>query len=448
MPTELEERLRSDLRARQAQAPVPPTDLADRVRRRHRSQRRAQALTAVAVAVVVAVFAGAASLVPALRPDRRSDTADRPSQGAGILGWPTRGSLAGNTEWVDAVRGLDWHVPAEIAAEVPDSPADTRHVAFAGDVPGGRVALVAGEDDGHVVAAWFAGPSGAEPDDMEVVDLPRSVGRTDALALVQAASPTAPTVLLVAVGPPGSSLDVTAPPGVDAAGGEVRARVDLPTEDGVAVYTLHGSWTLASEVRSRVGAGRPTIVMPTVAIAGDPDGTPPTGEDGQVSADFVIDQTVARLLAEYALTEEQARPTVLASGPGKISDVALLGLTFPSDATGVWLLTYEAGVGGWSSSLGRLPYAPAGTPLEQRLVAVPVSGFQFAVHAPEGAVRAEVLTADGDELGSVDLVDGSYIGEVPGRAFAPSTDGAARVRALDSSGRTVAEGPIERVVSN
>jgi hypothetical protein len=188
--------------------------------------------------------------------------------------------------------------------------------------------------------------------------------------------------------------------------------------------------------------------MPTVAIAGDPDGTPPTGEGEPVSADFVIDQTVAGLLAEYALSKEQARPTVLASGPGRLSTgVVLLGLTFPSDATGVWLLTYEAGVGGWSSSLGRLPYAPAGTPLEQRLIAVPVSGFQFAVHAPEGAVRAEVLTADGDELGSVDLVDGAYIGEVPGRAFAPSTDGAATVRALDSSGRTVAEGTIERVVA-
>jgi len=340
---------------------------------------------------------------------------------------------------VDGVRRLDWVVPAGIADDVPEPAEDSRHVAFAGDVPDGRVALVVGEDDGRVAAAWFTGPAGAEPDEMEVVNLPQPTGRSSAQALVQAASPTAPTVLLVAVGPPGSSMDLTAPPRVDATGVEVRPRVDLPTDDGVSVYTLHGSWSPASEVRSRVGADRTSLIMPTVAIAGDPTEAPPEG--GEITDDHVIDQTVARILAEYALTEEQARPTVLARGPGTHSSgVALLGLTFPSNATGVWLLTYDVGVGGWSSSLGRLPYAPAGTKLEDRLVAARASGLTVALHAPRGAVSAEVLTTQGVVLGSVDLVDGGYVGELPA--------GAAKVEALDAAGRTLDEGSIEQVVGS
>jgi hypothetical protein len=448
--TELEHRLRDDLRARQAQAPAPPADLADLVRRRHRRERRAQLLTAVAVVAVVALFAGAASLLGGRTPGRSTDAAVSPSAGAtaGILDWPTRGSLAGDEAWVDGVRFLDWDVPPELQGDVPEPSVDERHVAFAGDVPDGRVALVVGDDDGLTAAVWFTGPADAEPADMEIADIPRRVHPTSAQALVRAASPTAAEVLLVAVGPPGSAMDLSAPPVVDSAGRETRPRVELPTEDGVAAYELRNAWGLTSEVRSRVDDRTPYPIDPTVTFTDDPGLSDPGRQDIEITEDYVVAQTLARVAAEYGLTEEQLRPEVLASGDGNGNErVILFGMTFPSDATGVWRLTYEEHPDGWESMVSRLPHAPAGTPLQERLAAVPVDGTHLAVHAPASAVRAEVLTAEGAVLGTVDLVDGGYVGEVPGGTFAPSTDGAATVRALDAAGRTVVEGPIGRVVN-
>jgi hypothetical protein len=79
------------------------------------------------------------------------------------------------------------------------------------------------------------------------------------------------------------------------------------------------------------------------------------------------------------------------------------------------------------------------------LIGVPVDGYRIAVHAPAAASGVEVLTADGRVLGLVPLTDGGHVGEVPGGAFVPSTDGAASLRAVDASGTTVAEAPIGRV---
>jgi hypothetical protein len=453
--TELEHRLRSDLRSRQAEAPLLPADLVDVVRRRHRRGRRAQLLTAAAAVAVVALFTGAATLIGDRTPGRSSDTAGTPSARPvpGILDWPTRGSLAGDTDWVEGVRRLDWDVPSELQGDAPEPPVDARHVAFAGDVPDGRVALVVGVDDGLTAAAWFTGPADAEPADMEAVDLPqRAHPTTSAQAMVRSASPTGADVLLVAVGPPGSSMDLSAPPAVDAAGGESHPRVELPTDDGVAVYTLQGSWSFTREIRIRVDDRLSYQVLPTLVFTDDPGPTGPRRGEVEMTEDFIVGETTASLLAEYALTEDQARPSVLVSGDGHgdadgTERAVLIGLTFPSGATGVWLLTYEKQPDGWSSTLGRLPHAPAGTRVEERLVAVPVDGAHLALHAPAAAVRAEVLTAEGAVLGSVDLVDGGYVGEVPGGSFAPSTDGAATVRAVDAAGRTVSEGPIGRVVA-
>ena len=448
--TPFEHRLRSDLRARQAEVPPAPADLADLVRRRHRGQRRARLLTAVAAVAVVAVFAGAAALLQRPPAAGDPDSAARPSLSPtpAITEWPTRGSLASDEEWLDAVRRLDWEVPTELFDQLPDPALQDRHVAFAGDVPGGRAALVVGEHDGRLGAVWFDGPDGAGVAEMEPVNLPQWVHGSSSQALVRAASPTAPTAVLVAVGPPGATIDVTAPPVVDSAGVETRPRIELPTEDGVAVYDLGASWSMSSEVRSRVSERTPYRIIPTVVFTDDPGLTDPGRADVEITAAYVRDQTVAHLLAEYALSEQQLRPRVLTTGDGAGTErVALIGMTFPSGATGVWLLTLERHEDTWSSTLGRLPHAPAGTPLEQRLVAVPVDGSHLALRAPEGSVRAEVLDGDGDVLGTVQLTDGGFVGPVPGETFAPSTDGAASVRALDASGGTVAEEPIGRIVT-
>ena len=447
--SDLEARLRRDLRARQDDVPPAPADLADRVRRRHRSQRRTRALTLVDAAAVVAVFAGASSLVPDRPTARSTDAAEAaPRSGAPtILDRPTRGSLAGNEEWLADVRRLDWEIPTELFGEVPDPPADERHVAFAGDVPGGRVALVVGEDGGEVGAAWFTGPAGAQPSDMELAVSPQRVDRSAPLALWQSDSLHARDGVLVVVADPGASVDLTAPPVVAADGRETRERGELPAVDGIVATRVEGAWSMARELRARGASSVPYLVPVTLAHPGQAERGVPRSVPAELPEQALYDDLVTELLAGYDLTAEEARPTVLARGTGSRDErVLLVGMTFPSGATGAWLMTSEQYGEGWSGGLARLPHAPAGTPLEERLVAVPVDGARLALHGPERAARAEVLTAEGRVLGTVELTDGGYVGEVPGGSFAPATDGAASLRLRDAAGTVVAEGPIGRLV--
>jgi hypothetical protein len=103
-----------------------------------------------------------------------------------VSGGPTWGSLAGDAAFVEAVRRLSWTDPGAAAAGPPP---DGAQVLFAGDVPGGRWALVAHpltvppplvDDDelerqlgtGSVALAWFAGPPGAAPDELRLRSAP------------------------------------------------------------------------------------------------------------------------------------------------------------------------------------------------------------------------------------------------------------------------------------
>lgn len=448
--TDLEARLRRDLRARQDDAPPAPVDLADRVRRRHRRERRTQALTLVATAAVIAVVAGASNLLSAPPTPRTADTAETPGAAEPtILERPTRGSLAGDEAWLAVVRRLDWQVPAELAGEVPEPPSNERHVAFAGDVPGSRVALVVGQEDGRTGAVWFTGPTGAEAGDMVPVNLPEPAGSDERFALVQTEGPFARDGVLTVVTAPGESVDLTTPPEVAADGTETRPRIELPVVDGIVATRVEAAWTMGRELRTRGASSIPHRVSVTVMHPGQVLAVPPAPPPlDAVSDQALFDDLVAEVLADYDLTAEEARPTILARGDGYEGErVLLMGLTFPSGATGAWLLTGDQYSDGWSGGLARLPHAPAGTPLEERLIAVPVDGFQLALHGPERAVRAEVLTSDDRVLGRVDLDDGAFVGEVPGGSFFPSTDGAAGLRLFDASGDVVASGFIGRVVT-
>ena len=448
--TEVETRLRRDLRARQDDVPPVPTDLADRVRRRHRSQRRTQALALVAAAAVVAVFAGASSLVGTPPTARTAETAEAapPSTAPTILEQPTRGSLAADPDWLAGVRRLDWQIPTELFGELPDPPATERHVAFAGDVPGGRVALVVGEDDGQFGAAWFTGPAGAAPSDMQLAVTPQPVDPHAPLALWQSESLHARDGVLVVLAEPGQAVELTAPPVVTADGKETRDWVELPAVDGIVATRVEAAWALGRELRTRGASSVPYRVPVTLVHPGQADPRLSRPAADVPSDQALVDDLVTEVLADYDLTAEAARPTVLARGTAYQDErVLLVGLTFPSGATGAWLLTADQYGEGWSGGLDRLPHAPAGTALEDRLVAVPVDGYYLALHGPERAVRAEVLTEDARVLGSVELTDGAFVGEVPGGSFAPSTDGAASLRLLDATGAVVAEGPIGRLVA-
>jgi hypothetical protein len=462
--TELEIRLRRDLRARQATAAPAPADLADRVRRRHRSQRRAQALAAVAAVAVVAGFAGAATLVTRIQAGPAPDTADRQSFAPedGILGWSTRGSLAGDEEWLDGLRRLDWEPSSDQSGEITVPAVADRHVAYAGEVPDvaavtgeildgtpdGTVALVVGEADGRVVAAWFTGDPAATPEQMQLAAPPQPVAPTAPLAYLGPAGPTAPTIARVVVAAPDATLERSTTPIVHADGTETVPYVPLPGTDGTFADLLHPSVAQTREVRSRPSDGQPAQIVPVVVALEDPDFRQVRPGE-QLTEQSVLGEEIDRIMSRYALQGGGPDPNPRTLTTGDAADghrAALVGLTFPSGATGAWLVDYTLVRDGWRSSVGRLPHAPAGTPLEERLIGVPAGEDRIALHAPPGAVRAEVLSAEGAVLGTVDLADGGYVGTVPGRSFAPSTDGAATIRALDSAGRTVAEGAIDRVV--
>ncbi len=462
--TELEIRLRRDLRARQVTAAPAPADLADRVRRRHRSQRRAQVLTAVAAAAVVAGFAGAATLVTRMQAGPAPNTIDQPSPSPeiGVLDWPTRGSLAGDEEWLDGIRRLDWELPPEQSGEISVPAAADRHVAYAGEVPDvaavtgeildgtpdGTVALVVGESDGRVVAAWFTGDPGATPEQMQLAAPPQPVARTSPLAYLGPAGPSTDAIARVVVAAPDATLERSTIPIVHADGTETVPYVPLPGTDGTFADLLHPYVAQTREVRWRPSVGQPTHIVPPVVTLEDPDFLQVLPGD-PLTEQYVLNGEKDRIMHRYGLMGGGPDPNPRTLVAGDAADghrVALVGLTFLSGATGAWLVDYTLVTDGWRSSVGRLPHAPAGTPLEERLIGVPVGEDRIALHAPPGAVRVEVLTAEGAVLGTVDLVDGGFVGPVPGGSFS-GTDGADRVRALDPSGRTVAEGRIDRVVS-
>jgi hypothetical protein len=225
-----------------ATAPPPRADLAAVVERRHRARSTTQLRVGAAAVVVAAVAVAVPLMLDGEPAGSVSAVADAPAgadlPGSDVYGVPTRGSLAGDADFVEAVRQLSWAGEGKPGTEPP---VERRHVVFASDVPGGRWALVAArrtvppplvddpelEDDldalGDVTLAWFAGPPGATPEQLRLSGVPRTTDgdRPAALsdattgALVVVAAPTAVTARVV-------DRDDT-------------ALAELPLVDGVAV---------------------------------------------------------------------------------------------------------------------------------------------------------------------------------------------------------------------
>jgi hypothetical protein len=252
-----------ELRARltalaDATAPPPRADLAAVVEHRHRARRRAQLrLGAVGAVVVAAVASGSVllpdgpSAEPATAVAGAPDVPDLPASSDR----PTRGSLAGDADFVAAVRQLSWSDPG--AAGTDPAPARSR-VLFAGDVPGGRWALVARpltvppplvDDDelerqlgtGSVALAWFAGPRGAAPEELR---LHRAPVVTEPGLPVALWDRTTGTLAVVA---PDPAADARL---LDATGASLA---ELPLADGLAVAAAPEG-TATVEVRAADGS--------------------------------------------------------------------------------------------------------------------------------------------------------------------------------------------------
>lgn len=454
MSTDLEDRLRRGLQATADDVAPAPRDLADVVRHRARRQRRTRLAVGAAGLVAALVFVGVPVVASTLVADSGSRTAtpaERPRLDPlpTLLDAPTRGSLADDEEWLAGVRALSWSPtdvvdrPAEVG--LPDPAVADRRVAFAGDVPGGRAALVvAPEGDIGVVGAWYTGPEGARPAEMTLATAPSRFPRSEPAVLWDATS--GDRVVLLLVGLPGTEARYLAGREVTAEGEERRLWEPVPLVDGAG----------AVEVTQGTSPGVPGPVVleytwggrtgnPTTAWYADPlPSSPPElavadprGLRDAVPGDLV-QMAATTVLGHYGTGATGATPTLLAAGSVEGTTTVLVGATLPSGATTTALLTSRTIAGppdaGTSTTLSFGQAAPAGTALLERVVAA--AGEQtLTVSAPSAGAVAEVYLADGTLLTTIPLVDGAGSGALP--PSAPE-----RVRVLDAAGALVGEAPL------
>jgi hypothetical protein len=453
--TEVEAGLRR-LRTRADEIAPPAADLAQRTRERYRAQRRTRAAWAAGGLVAALVLLGVpvvASTIGAqplgsevATPSERTFT---PSPPTGLYALPTRGGLADDEDWLAEVAALEWPDGAEQPPGIPtpDAPVDTRRVAFAGDVPSGRVALVLGMDGRFVAYTWLVGPRGADAGEMVPATSPTHAGPDDALILIDAPSPSAPTLTLVVVGQPGDRASRSLTPVVDAAGKLHTDRVDLDVRDGIGIAQVAAPWPWggpAGNVQLE-GVSRGAQMVDSDRLRGDrtqleiSPSVPledPRGLAGRTRREPAASMAMS-MVTNFGLTEEQARPTLLAAGPlgarlGQYGE--LYGMTHPSGATSTWLLTYAPALPDHGAQIYEGPLAPAGTALLDRVIAVRAMNG-LLVSAPAG-VGAQVLDTAGAVLTTVPLEGGAGTGSLDEPAAAAS------VRIVDGDGDVLGEAPV------
>jgi DNA-directed RNA polymerase specialized sigma24 family protein len=436
-----------------------------------RRRRRWPVAVAVAAAVTVAAVPALTGEDPAptraAEPRERSQLPPPPPPAADISGLPTRGSLAGDSAFLDGLLQQPWE--NELTGDYPMDVAtaeDSRRVLYAADVPAGRWALVVGRPEAvdplqegiggpyisdDLYMAWFAGPRGAAPDDMELVTFPYGIAPGVTPALLDPPSGT-----LVVVGAPGDQVEVSERVEVAADGTDSRTWTPVATADGIAetdIDPVDLPWTWAVSYRITRDGG---------TVHGTPDGlmsTPPQEEIPDLGIDYAggPPDPAGRRAAEWAAfislsalgaptddTDITAR--VVSPVPGGEGSVALVTITLPSGAflvSAQWAWDIRDDYPGAADcGLDVRPAEPPpgerllvaacemfdpleGRPLGKVLVAsVPpgvaavrlyrgdggfleeheVDGDSLVLPMPEGTRRVEAVTADGVALGRSELL--------------------------------------------
>jgi hypothetical protein len=458
---ELENRVR-DQRSRIDELPPVATGLAQRVRERAREQRRRRViLTAAGIAAALVFVALPVVTSGVIDEGSGEETAATPSRRPSpnyvppLGDLPTRGSLADDEEWLADVAELSWRssamesdVPSDVLSTLPDPPADTRQVAFAGEVPGGRVALVLGRDPHQgFVHAWFAGPIDADPRELTLAAFPTSTPERLPLALWATPDPASDDQVIVVVGHPGDQARLLTGRQVTADGKTRELWQTVPMEDGAGAARPERpfSWPfgIAFEIQRNAQAQPmfPALDFGHGMFAGIPeriDIADPRGLARAVTADE-LQWPAEALLSHYGLPADQLRPTLLVAGSvgaGSTTTVVLVGVTFPSGATATHLSTYWGGSEGMTSMTVMSDPVPAGTALLDQVLAIATTN-SLTVSGPTTGSVAEAYRADGTLLTMVPLTDGW--GVVP---LAPMAD-LATVRVLDARGSLVAEVPVQ-----
>jgi len=422
-------------------APPPREQLARTVVARHRSRRRqVVGLTTVVAAVAALVVAMTTLVGPADRPISATEAAAT----VDVFTGPTRGSLAGDAAFVEGVRQLPWTTDGVSGTGIPDAPLDTRRVAFAGDVTGGRWALVVGDpgtqpgstgpDD--VAIAWFAGPPGAAPDQLELLSVPRGVDPSLPAALRDAA-----TGALVVLTAPGDTVEVSRRPEIAADAGVSRSWQPVDAPAGIAVLTLpplDSPFDQALRYRVTRNGSQVTVAAPD-GVADPERGSPevpvtwlrpaPAPAPGDATARF----EVYVMLGSTGLPAADTSFTAVWAGdvPGphdRPARVTLLAQTVPSGSvylsgTYGYSLTDDGGIGGTGCGSELVPAGPALAERTYALRCDVVDGTieaetvsSLVVIAPAAAVSARALDLGGAVLAEFPLIDGVGVVPFPERA--------------------------------
>ncbi|NEK58861.1 hypothetical protein GCU56_13385 [Geodermatophilus sabuli] len=346
------------------------------------------------LAAACAVLAVAATLVLRSGRDPVPAPAAAPSASVpapvDVLGLPTRGSLAGDPAFLDGVRRLPWTVrESTVGPGLPDAPVDSRRVVFAGDVPGGRWALVVGAHtlaagvpadppgppDGDLAAAWFAGPPGARPDQMRLRTVPRRAPPGQPVAMVDPA-----TGALAVVAAPGDVVEVSDHPDISADGDAARSYRRVPVEAGVAVVALPPNDLLLTAVAYRVVRDWTQVVR----TKPDPFPAPPSRpapvllrrELPSAAAERLVQRAATAVLERLGLPPADVQVAAEWAGDvpvprGGTGTAAVVTVTVPSGAVVVNTEWAVPGPGGAvSHTRCSLAIEPAGIPTDRRVHAM------------------------------------------------------------------------------
>jgi hypothetical protein len=357
-----------------------------------------------------------------------------------VLTGATRGSLAGDPAFLDAVRNVGW------GAQDPPPPAD-REVVFAADTPDGRVALVVGTVLEDFRGVWLTGPVGAAAQDL-MPHLPRQLGRERPLALLLG-GPGPATLVVVAA--PGDEIAVSHRLMTGPRGTVGRTYAGVDAVDGVAVVpartTVAGSAVSVRVTRDGRDVYRSAADWPG---AGTAPSTPLPGlsplRSGTAPDPHLVQAALTDVAVPLGVEPGSLQPQLLWSAELTVDrgtgGVAVLVAHSPG---GALVVTTWAGVGSRAVSCGT--QTPPGTTdvatlTVARICEVPLpapgrrgDGRWLVLTAPPAAAAAELLDLSGRGVGRMALAGG-------GGAVVPLPEDAASVRTLDAAGGTLRETPI------
>ena len=443
--------------ARVADLPDDDVPRAVTVRRR---RRWLAAATAASLAAVLVVTAGSG--------EDAGPTADPAPQQASVdVGsLPPRGSLAGDALFLDGLLRQPWEAPTgDIPVDVTPAPGTTR-VLFAGDVPGGRWALVTARaryaddrpdslDRDDALMAWFTGPAGAAPQDMRLGTYPHPLRPGSTPALLDPRTGT-----LVVVGAPGDDVEVSARAEVAADGSTSRTWAEAGTTDGVAVTRLPAmdlpwTWSVAYRVH-RDGAeivSAPPDGMTTGRATGGAPAMPPLGVRYPGGAPSAEERQAAEWAAFTAAATFGVSPgdavitaRLVAPAPAPAEGaVALVTVSLPSGALLVsaqWAAALPDGQPGGADC--GMDVRPAGPPAEERVLA---AGCHLFARAEDRSLESVLVVAAPPSVAHVRAygVDGGFLGQFDaagGRLVAPMPVGTREVEAVTGGGVLMGRAPL------